>query len=87
MNEKTWSSFGEAIGQSTSLKHLQIMACNLHIGENLEGFMNGVSENSYLEKLEITDCMIEDINSISIVRYIKKMTEHRDSAIWKMGLR
>lgn len=49
--------------------------------------MEGLLENTTIEKLDLSDNDISDQNSLCIVRFIKAKAEERDNALWMTGLR
>ncbi len=49
--------------------------------------MAGIIENNTIEKLDFSDNEIKDGDATSIVRFIKRQAEYRDSALWMTGLR
>ncbi len=49
--------------------------------------MKGLVENNTIELLDLSDNEISDVDSLNIIRFIKKQGEKRENSLWMNGLR
>lgn len=59
-----------------------MISCNLNSSNHLEMLIKGLSENSTLETLDLSDNLIRDQDGLFIVRYMKLQAEKRENALW-----
>ena len=68
----SWEQLGHSVGNSKTISHLQLNVCNLNTANHVELLMKGIIENRSIEKLDLSDNQIRDVDGMYIVRYLKQ---------------